>query len=352
MKAVIGAIGCGGIARLHFSGFEKAGVTVKWVCDISEAAARPWMDKFGARYTADYRSVIEDPEVNTVDVMAIASVHKAACLAAIAAGKSVICEKTLTENPDDSLEIVRAAEQKRTLFWTSYMKRFLPASEKALELLPSIGRIMTTHIRSYQCWGNLWDRRPKDGFFWTPPGGQSGVVQKYGGGMLVCGGSHILDLLGYFLGRPSRLCASMYKPSDSDFDLQASVLLETANGTVHYEALAHPYHQNGYLRDGWDERVEINGTDGIIEVFTPLWHEGDRKASLLVHYDNRTGNSTEYRFPAVSPFDRAMAFFCRQIEQGSQGAQSRLTGYDVDELIAHIYRSAAEKRALDVQWRI
>ena len=52
------------------------------------------------------------------------------------------------------------------------------------------------------------------------------------------------------------------------------------------------------------------------------------------------------------PFDRAVAFYCANIEQGTQGEQSRLTGYDVDELIAHIKRSAATGQAVNVKWRV
>ncbi len=59
-----------------------------------------------------------------------------------------------------------------------------------------------------------------------------------------------------------------------------------------------------------------------------------------------------YRHPPASPFPRALEFFCRNIEAGQQGEQSRLTGYDVDELIATILRSSTEKRAVDVNWRI
>src|SRR3989304_6141319 len=98
MSVIAGVIGCGNISRFHFSGLEKAGAIVKWVCDLNEGCARPWADKFGARYTADYQEVIADPEVTLVDVTTISSVHKAICLAAIAAGEGGVCEKTLAAN--------------------------------------------------------------------------------------------------------------------------------------------------------------------------------------------------------------------------------------------------------------
>lgn len=352
MSLIAGVIGCGNISRFHFDGLEKAGVKIKWVCDLSQEPARPWAEKFGAGYTADYRDIVRDPQVNLIDVTAVSSMHKLMCLDAINAGKSVICEKTLAENAEDALAIVRQAEQKRIIFYTSYMKRFIPAVEKAKELLPLLGKIISTHIRAHQCWGNLWGDMPADGFFHAPVGGKSPVRKSYGGGILVCGGSHILDLVLFFLGRPQRLFASMYVPLGRDYDLQASVLLETGNGTVLYEALVHPLGQIGFLRDGWDERIEITGVNGRLEIFSSAWDKVDTKSSLLVHYDNNSGQAVEYRYAPVSPFARALAFFCGNIEKGTQGAQSRVTGYEADELIGHVQQSAARHQAVEIKWRI
>jgi predicted dehydrogenase len=352
MPITAAVIGCGNISRFHFAGLEEYGARIKWVCDLNPDTARPWAEKHDAMYTADYRDIIADPEVNLVAVTPVSSVHKPICLAAIAAGKPVVCEKTLATNPEDALEIVQAAEAAGTIFYTSYMKRFIPAVQQARELLPGLGRIFSTYIRAYQGWGNLWAAENRVGLWKTPPDGPSWVKKNYGGGILVCGGSHILDLVGYLLGRPRRLWAHMEWPEGEDYDLQAAVLMETDRGVVHYEALAHPLNKIGFLRDGWDERVEINGENGRLEIYSSSWTEVDTKASLLVHYDNATGQATEYRYAPVSPFSRALAFFCANIERGEQGGQSRLTGYEVDELIAHIEASARSGEAVTVNWRL
>jgi predicted dehydrogenase len=351
MKLVTGVIGCGNISKFHFSGLEKAGAQVKWVCDLVEKNAKPYAEKFNAKYTADWKDVVADKEVNTVVITVLSSVHKDICLEAIRLGKAVICEKTLTENPDDSLEIIKAAEAKGSIFYTSYMKRFIPAVAKAKELLPSLGKIVSTHIRVHQCWGNLWDKNPDAGFFHTPPGGTSKVRRNYGGGILVCGGSHIFDLILFFLGRPQKIYGKVTMPADRDYDIHAMAFMETQNGLVDFEAWAHPLRKVGYLKDGWDEKVEINGTGGRLEIFSAAWDCPQTKVSMLHHYDNATGNLTEYHFDAVSPFDEALGFFCKNIENGKQGTQSILTGYEVDELIAHIKKSSETGNALDVKYR-
>jgi hypothetical protein len=42
----------------------------------------------------------------------------------------------------------------------------------------------------------------------------------------------------------------------------------------------------------------------------------------------------------------------KQIEKKEQGGQSDLTGYDVDELIAHVMTSAREGRSVDVAYQL
>jgi len=351
MSITVAVIGCGNISQYHFAGLEKFGARVKWVCDLNLAAAAPWAQKFKAEYSADYRKAVTDPEVKVVFVTLVSRLHREVCCAAIDAGKAVVCEKTLAENPTDALEIVRRAEKQGVLFYTSYMKRFIPAVEKAKALLPGLGRILSTYIRAYQCWGDLWNSTPTEGFFHTPSHGMSQIRKNYGGGILVCGGSHILDLVCFLVGRPDRLYASFSQPDGRDYDLQAAALLEGTNGIVHYEALAHPLKKIGFLRDGWDERIEINGVDGRLEIYSASWDHFQEKASLLIHYDNTTGQATEYRFDCVSPFERAVAFFCSQIEKGEQGAQSIWTGYEVDELIEQIKLSGRSHQAVTIPWQ-
>jgi predicted dehydrogenase len=199
-------------------------------------------------------------------------------------------------------------------------------------------------------WGKVWTENPP-GFFHTPAGGRSVVAGRYGGGIMPTGGSHILDLLMFFLGRPSRLYATVETPSERDYEVQACALIETPHGTAHYEALAHPLKRVGFLRDGWDERVEINGVNGRLDIYSCSWEDVTHRASLLVHYDNERETTTEYRFPPASPFDRAIAFFCDNIRRGEQGAQSALTGWEVDNLLEHIRVSSADRKSIVVDWR-
>jgi len=352
MSITVGVIGCGNIAQFHFSGLEQAGARVKWVSDLDPARAQPYAERFGASVATGFEAMLDDPEVDAIWVLTVSAAHREQCLKSIEAGKAVVCEKTLATSAQDALEIVQAAERRGKPLYTSYMKRFIPAVQRARELLPSIGRVTSAYIRSFQPAGDLWSGpAPTSGPFFTPPGGVSGIVGNYGGGALTCCGSHILDLTCWFLGRPHRVYGHVHIPEGRDYDLQANALLETPSGPVHYETIWHPLDRIGLLRDGWDERMEINGLEGRLDIYTTWWSEVDTKASLCVHYNNATGAATEYRYPPVSPFNRAVAFFCENIARGEQGPQSRVTGYEVDELIDTITRSAELGQALKVDWK-
>jgi len=350
MALTVGVIGCGEISRFHFAGLEKAGARVAWVCDVNEKVTGPLAARFNARATKDYREVLGDPAVEAVWVLTFSTNHKEICLAAIAAGKAVVCEKTLATNPQDALEIVTAARARGIVFFTSYMKRFMPAVEKAKELMPRLGMILTTHIRAHQCWGDVWTA---PGSFLKPSGDQpSPCRSRLGGGILLAGGSHILDLMNHLIGRPDTVFAHLTTPTGSDVDGLAAAMFTGPNGVVHWEAIMHGHTRVGYLRDGWDERVEIVGSAGRLEILSNEWNHFDTKAALCIHYDNATETSTEYRFAPVSPFARAVAAFSADIEAKRQTVQSVLTGYDVDEMIGAIQTSAAAGREATIPWQM
>lgn len=217
--ARVGIVGCGNISRFHYEGYEKAGAQIAHVCDLRPEAAESVASRYGAKASTDYRVLLDDPDVDLVSVTAIASAHKDICLQAIAAGKGVVCEKTLTDNPADSAEIARAADASGVFAATAYMKRYFPGMQQAKQMLAEMGDIISIYARSWQPW-DLWNCEVGE-WFTTHP---SVVVRNYGGGVLVCGGSHILDLIHWLGGRPASLCGDMHIRPGMDFDIQANAM--------------------------------------------------------------------------------------------------------------------------------
>lgn len=114
----VGLIGTGFMGKAHVFGFASAQkvfdlpyrIELHTVADITEdAAARAAADFGFAHSTADWRSIIADPDIDLVDITAPNALHKEMALAAIAAGKHVYCEKPLAPLAADAGEMAAAA---------------------------------------------------------------------------------------------------------------------------------------------------------------------------------------------------------------------------------------------------
>jgi predicted dehydrogenase len=177
-------------------------------------------------------------------------------------------------------------------------------------------------------------------------------VENYGGAVLKCAGSHLIDLVLYLLGRPAHLYAHIDFVEGTDFDRKVAALLEYPDGlTVGFEAAAHPLNKIGYERNSWEEWLEISGTDGRLRLCTPMWDAPDKNPALLFHYDNRNDTSVEYRFDAVNPFDREMRYFFECLKSRRQGRPNVLDGFNVDVLIDAMGQSARQERRIRVDYR-
>lgn len=344
LEPKFGIIGCGNISRFHFRGLKKAGAAIIHISDLNENAAKPYVEQFGAKFSTDYRAVIDDPDVTVVSVLTSAKFHKEICVAALKAGKDVICEKTMSNNAEEAYEIAQAANASGRLFFMSYMKRFFPATKKASELLPKLGRIYSAQVRAYQAWGDYYKlEHGRD---------QQWILDAYGGAVVKCAGSHMIDLTLHLLGRPERLYAHVDYVPNSKVDRKASALFEYANGlVVNYETAVHSLKKIGYERNSWDEWIEISGVHGRLSLYTVLWDQSERNAALLVYYDNESQTSTEYRFDAVEPFDLEMQYFKDCLTHRVAGKPDVWDGFNTDIIIESMMKSNDAKVPVTIDWR-
>jgi predicted dehydrogenase len=120
-KLRIGLIGTGFMGKAHVFGFASAprvfdlpfDLELHTVADVTVDAANRAAAAFGFSHaTADWRRIIDSPEIDVVDITAPNALHKEMALAAIRAGKHVYCEKPLAPLAQDALEMTLAAEAK------------------------------------------------------------------------------------------------------------------------------------------------------------------------------------------------------------------------------------------------
>ena len=333
----VGIIGCGNISRFHCQGYKSVGAQITRVCDLRIETANRFASDYGAQATTDYRVILSDPTVEFVSILLPSELHKEACLAAIAAGKGILCEKTLSNNASSSLEIAHAANQANSFFGVGFMKRFFPAMRQAKTLLEDMGEIISMYARTWQPFGTLWEQSLPSEYAERP----SYVNRSYGGGVLVCGGSHILDLIHFFAGRPLKVSGQMRGRDGLDFDVQSNAMLWLKDGGIaHFEALWHPHTFAGYERNGWDERLEINTAKGRLDIYTVKWDHPENNGALLVHQDAQSGRVSEYRYPAINPFHLEIADVLARFNHEGKASPDVWDGYVVDQLIETITESA------------
>lgn len=343
-KPTFGIVGCGNISRFHFSGLKKAGADVVHVVDLDENAAQPYVKEFGAKFSKNYQDIVNDPGVTAMSILTTGKTHLQMCLDGLAAGKDIICEKTLADNPGEADQIVRAVEKSNSLFFVSYMKRFFPAYNKALELIPSLGYLFHAQVRTFQPWGNFYET--------TELGDWDFVFPSYGGAIMKCAGSHMLDAFMGLLGRPESVYAHIDYVENTLFDRKATALFGYNNGlTVNFEAAAHPLKKIGYEKNSWDEYIEISGTRGRLRFSTVMWDQPENNPALLEYYNNHDQTSTEYRFDAVNPFDIEMEEIVQSLVAREQINPTVVDGFNVDVVINAMKKSHDSGKSIKIDWR-
>jgi predicted dehydrogenase len=155
---------------------------------LAEAAER-----FGYEgYYLDYHEMLADPRIQLFDNCGSANQHAAPTLAAIAAGKHVLCEKPLAPNVDDARAMWQAAEAAGVCHATGFNYRFVPAVRFVRQLIEEgvLGTIFHFRGRYLQEGGD----NPERPFTWRSDRAQGGY------GALGDIGVHIIDLARFLAG--------------------------------------------------------------------------------------------------------------------------------------------------------
>jgi predicted dehydrogenase len=159
------------------------------VSDVDGGRAAALAQSVGAQAEAGWETLIERPDVDGVIVSTPPHTHAEIGIAALRAGKDVLCEKPLARTPAEAQHMVDTASAAGRYLATGFNYRFYPSVQKARELLESgmIGEL--DHIRSYAGY-SATDHNPA----WVHD------AATMGGGALRDNGIHLIDLTRYFLG--------------------------------------------------------------------------------------------------------------------------------------------------------
>ncbi len=140
-----GILGTAGINRKLLAGAALSNdVEVVAVASRDLVRATAYAAEAGIpRAFGSYEDLLGDPTIEAVYVSLPNALHHRWTLAALAAGKHVLCEKPYSRHPDDVAEAFDAADRSGRLLAEGFMWRHTPQARKLLELLPEIGELRT-----------------------------------------------------------------------------------------------------------------------------------------------------------------------------------------------------------------
>ena len=145
----IGIIGGGYMGKAHAVAFAAVGglfdtalrPVLEMVCASTDTSAERYRASFGFnRATSDWRTLVNDPDVDAVVIASPQVTHKDIAIAAFQAGKPVFCEKPLGASLEESREMVAAAKEAGAINMVGFNYIRTPASQYARQLVAE-GRI-------------------------------------------------------------------------------------------------------------------------------------------------------------------------------------------------------------------
>ena len=317
-QPTIGVIGAGNFASLVlFPALVKTGARLKMVASAGDPGAALAARKFGfEQATSDYRTIIEDPEINTIFIATRHNTHARMVAEGLRAGKHVFVEKPLALNRQE-LAGVRAAFDGAgaSQLMIGFNRRFSPLARKMHDLLAARSQPLTL-IYTVNAGFIPDDHRTQD--------------PQVGGGRIIGEGCHFIDFLRYLVGAPiigveARMMGAA--PGVTVRQDKMTIVLEFADGslgTVHYFA-------NGSKRFP-KERVEVFGEGRVLVLDNfqsligygwrkfnrmRLWRQDKGHVAEIAAFVERVANGGEPLIPFAELAEVTLATFAA-VERASQ----------------------------------
>ena len=176
--------------------------------------------KFGCTAHRDIDQLVRDPNVDLVVIATPNHMHARHAIAALDAGKHVLCEKPMAASPAEAEAMIESARRNSRILTVFNNRRFDPHFLKVREIVASgaLGQIVQVRLVVH-AFTRRWD--------WQ-------TLKEYGGGMLSNIGAHFLDLLLSFFPAgelPQVFCHLDRVLTLGDADDHCVVMLRSVNGS-------------------------------------------------------------------------------------------------------------------------
>jgi predicted dehydrogenase len=331
-------VGAGVIGQLRArSIIENPATTLIGIADADVARAQAAAGSSGARVTADYRSLVADPAIDAVIVATPVQFHEEMTVAALAAGKHVLCEKPLSNSVDGCRRILDAARTHARTLAVGFNHRYYP-SVKFLKQAIDAGRIGTIdHVRVFGGHDGLTNFRAD----WMYKGPLSG------GGAMMDVGIHMTDLTRYVLGDVREVYGvatnRVWRVEGSEDN--AVVILKNDAGIAAF------YHATWTEWKGYRFFIEVYGDRGMVRAYyAPMFNllitqekpGGPRKRQMkfypeiIVREKLRGWTTTAY-----ASFQEELADFLRMTKGERVPLADGWSGFRAVEIAHAVYQSTA-----------
>ncbi|MCX7886270.1 MAG: Gfo/Idh/MocA family oxidoreductase [Verrucomicrobiae bacterium] len=212
MKTInVGVVGMGFMGATHIKAYRQIpGVRIAAICDAYRlpldgdlsnisgniGTAEPLkLDMTQTKATTRFEDLISDPEIDLIDLCVPTHAHAALAIAALQAGKHVICEKPLARTSAQAREIVKVAAAAKGFFMPAMCIRFWPEYVwlKRAIVENRYGSVLAARFRRV-CEPPTWSKDYMDG--------------SRSGGALLELHIHDVDFIQYCFGRPKAVFAT------------------------------------------------------------------------------------------------------------------------------------------------
>ncbi|MFD2257833.1 Gfo/Idh/MocA family protein [Luteolibacter algae] len=266
-----GIIGAGMIGNFHAKAIQAMEHgELHSVCSLRIESAEKLAGEFGAKAFTDIDTFLADPELEIVTIGTPSGAHLDPVLAALKAGKHVICEKPLEITTERIDELTAAAKEHGKTLSAILNRRFHPGMD-AFKKAADEGRFgKLTSASAYVKWYR--DQAYYDSAGWR------GTWALDGGGALMNQSIHTVDALLYLAGpvksvQANAACLAHQRIEVEDIVVAAVEFENGALGVIECSTCT-------WSKDGHPARVQLSGTDGSVfladESFE-IWEFRDEK---------------------------------------------------------------------------
>jgi UDP-N-acetyl-2-amino-2-deoxyglucuronate dehydrogenase len=199
----ISIIGAGDISRSHLLAFRSRTnrdlARVVGIADVDEARAKAQAATYGiGRTYATFEQALTDPEVDAVCICTPPFLHVEQSVAALRAGKHVLCEKPVSPTLA-GLDTIAAAEREGGAVFSGVFQYRMGQGAQQLKALIESGRFGRLRFGLSE---TLWQRPQSYYDVWW-----RGTWEKESGGVSMAHGIHCIDTLMWLMGEPASLVA-------------------------------------------------------------------------------------------------------------------------------------------------